>query len=289
MVKQAIYLVAAIVVLAINGCAKGDEWQEKMLDSSKKQTLYGMRYANGNDRYVLDVALPKNRTTNTPVVIFIHGGAWVAGDKGVFATDIQQYAEQGIACATLNYRFADDAKNIHHPDLPQDVMKAVEYIAGKSDLWKVSPTRFGLVGHSAGGHLSLSTAYSFDTNHRIKACASWAGPLNFLEPQQWAITWAPDIFKIYTGTALNTASDTLKYKEASPYWVVGSTSIPTLLVYGTADATVPYVIGTQMKAKLDSLGVPNSMTILNGADHVWTGNNLTTARSNTLEWFLQKL
>lgn len=213
----------------------------------------------------------------------------MAGDKSVFATDIQQYAEQGIACATLNYRYADDAKNVHHPDLPQDIMRAVEYIAGKSELWEVSPTRFGLVGHSAGGHLSLSATYSFDTNHRIKACASWAGPLNLLEPQQVAIAWAPDIFRIYTGTTLVSSADTIKYKQASPYYMAGSTSVPTLLVYGTADATVPYVIGTQMKARLDSLGVPNSMTSLNGADHVWTGDNLTTARNNTLGWFLQKL
>lgn len=283
------YAIIAVVLFTLTACTKGDEWQEKMLDAAKLQTLYGMHYADGNDRYVLDVALPKNRTTNTPVVIFIHGGAWVGGDKSVFATDIQQFAAQGIACATLNYRYAEDAKNVHHPDLPTDIMKAVDYIAGKSELWKVSPTRFGLVGHSAGGHLALSTTYSFDANNRIKACASWAGPLNLLEPQQWAIAWAPDIFKIYTGTALSTPADTLKYKEASPYWMVNSNSTPTLLVYGTADATVPYIIGTQMKQRLDSLGVENSMTILNGADHIWTGSNLTTARNNTLQWFLQKL
>lgn len=281
--------IIAIILFTLTACIKGDELQEKSLDATKQQTLYDMHYADGNDRYVLDVALPKNRTTSTPVVIFIHGGAWVAGDKSVFGTDIQQFAEQGIACATINYRYAEDAKNVHHPALPQDVIKAVEYIAGKSDLWKVSPTRFGLVGHSAGGHLSLSAAYSFDTNHRIKACASWAGPLDLLEPQQWAITWAPDIFKIYTGTALSTPADTLKYKEASPYWMVQSTSVPTLLVYGTADATVPYVIGTQMQHRLDSLGVENSLTSLNGADHIWSGSHLSTARNNTLQWFLQKL
>lgn len=278
-----------LLLLAIAGCGKTDDLQERSLDTAKQQTLYNMHYSTGSDRYVLDISLPKNRTINTPVVIFIHGGAWIAGDKSVFSTEIKKFAEAGIACATLNYRYASDAANVHHPALPQDIAMAIAYIASKSDLWKVSPNRFGLVGHSAGGHLALSTAYSFNLDGRIKACASWAGPLNLLDSTQNTITWAKDVFKTYVGTNLITPGDTLKYKEASPYWVANSTAVPTLLVYGSADATVPYVIGTQMKAKLDALGVPNSMTTLNGADHIWIDNNLTTARNTTLQWFQQKL
>ena len=84
--------------------------------------------------------------------------------------------------------------NIHHPDLPNDIKKAVDFIASKSDLWKVSNSRFGLVGHSAGGHLALITSYAFNDG-KIKACASWAGPLNFVDEDQLVISGATSIFK----------------------------------------------------------------------------------------------
>ncbi len=108
----------------------------------------------------MDIALPENRTTNTPLVILIHGGAWVLGDKSYFASDIQQFADAGIACATINYSFASNAKNIHHNEIVADIRKAVDFIASKSAELQISPDKFGLAGHSAGGHLALITSYT---------------------------------------------------------------------------------------------------------------------------------
>lgn len=45
MARYSMYILLAMAIIAISSCTKGDEWQEKMLDSSKQQTLYGMHYA----------------------------------------------------------------------------------------------------------------------------------------------------------------------------------------------------------------------------------------------------
>jgi acetyl esterase/lipase len=283
--KRFDFLLLLLVIPGVFSCKK---WQENQLDSVKKQTLYNVMYGP-HSRHKLDIALPADRTSQTPVVIFIHGGAWVAGDKGVFAQDIQDYADQGIACATINYRFADENKNIHHPELIADVRRAVDFIASQSDKWTVSDSRFGLVGHSAGGHLSLSTTYQLNGDGKIKACASWAGPVDLLDADQRAISIAPGLFNLYVGTSLNTAQDSLMYKNASPFWTVNTTSAPTLLVYASEDELVPYSNGLKMKTQLENLGIESQFTPLTGASHSWSGAYLQEARSTTLSWFQQKL
>jgi acetyl esterase/lipase len=287
---KSIFLISFLIGLTIlfSSCKKFEEIQESKLDARKKQILYNMSYGEHN-RNKLDIALPKNRTVNTPVVIFIHGGAWVAGDKNVFLTEIEQFALEGIACATINYRFASDLLNIHHPDLPEDIRKAVDYIASKSEKWQVSPSSFGLVGHSAGGHLSLITTYIFNNDNIIKACASWAGPVNFIDPAQLSINGAKDILKTYTGRVLNTPTDTMIYKEASPYWTATASSVPTYLIYATNDDLVPYSTAVSFEQQLNSLGVTNSFLTFQNEDHIWTGNNLTQARNRTLQWFKERL
>lgn len=281
------HLLPLVAIPLLSSCEKFEELQEKNLDPTQKQTLFNVSYGS-KSRHVLDIALPKNRNESTPVVIFIHGGAWVMGDKVVFEKEIQQFADAGIACASMDYRYASDITNIHHPDLQGDVNMAVDFIASKAALWNISPKRFGLVGHSAGGHLAMSAAYS-RSDGKIKACASWAGLTNLMDKDQLNITGAPAIIKTYVGASLSSSADSMKYKNASPYWSVTGYSVPTLLVHGTKDTGVPYSNAQRMQAKLNQLHVQHSLVTLNGAGHIWTGKNLQTARSTTLAWFQARL
>jgi acetyl esterase/lipase len=281
---------SALIVLSMFfiTCKKEEALQEDLLNPKYKTSLYDIRYGDHYRNY-FDIALPKNRTTNTPVVILIHGGAWVMGNKNYFAKDIQTFADAGIACVTMNYRYASDINAVHHPDLPLDIRKAIDFICSKADKWQVSTTRFGLAGHSAGAQLAMITSYLFNEDGKIKACASWAGPNNLIDDDQLKITGSEEVFKIYTGCALSSSEDTLKYKNASPYWMVNASSVPTLLVHGTEDPGVPYSNAVRMKEKLDQLGVPNSLVTMEGAYHIWTGEHLEEARRVTLDWFKARL
>lgn len=285
--KRLAITITTYAATLLTGCSKLEDYQEQQLNPAKQQTLYGMHYGSKN-RQVMDVCLPAQRNANTPVVILIHGGAWIMGDKGYFYNEMKQFADEGIACATINYRYASDVGNVHHPDLPNDVKAAVEYVASKAALWNVSDSRFGLGGHSAGGHLALITSYAFNDG-RIKACVSWCGPLDFTNADQLRITGSKEVFKTYLGRPLNSADDEAAYRDASPYWRVTSASVPTLLVHGTSDDGVPYSNAVLMHGKLDSLGVPNALHTFQNGEHIWTGNTLKEARKVTLQWFLQYL
>ncbi|OFY84551.1 MAG: hypothetical protein A3F72_14205 [Bacteroidetes bacterium RIFCSPLOWO2_12_FULL_35_15] len=283
-------MISAIIVISVFfiTCKKEESLQESLLNPNRKQTLIDMRYGESFRNY-FDIALPKNRTTNTPVVILIHGGAWVMGNKNYFAKDIQNFADEGIACVTLNYRYASDISAVHHPDLPLDIRKAIDFICSKSEKWQISTTRFGLAGHSAGGHIAMLTSYLYNEDGKIKACASWAGLTNLIDHDQLNITLSEQLFKIYTGCALNNSDDTLRYKAASPFWNLKNTSVPTLLIHGTEDPGVPYCNAERMKAKLDNLGVSNKLVTMQGAYHIWTGEHHEEARRETLDWFKERL
>ncbi len=281
----------ALILLCLIGvftsCKKLGQLQEKALDPNSKQTLYNIEYGD-HWRNKMDIALPKNRTVNTPVVIFIHGGAWVMGNKGVFLQEIDKFANAGFACATINYRYASDISSIHHPDLMLDIRKAIDFISTKSEDWLVASDNFGLVGQSAGGHLSMMAAYTYNSDHKIKACASWAGPVNFIDNEQLKITGSHEVFKIYVGKSLNNTDDTLSYKQCSPYWNT-VTAVPTLMIHGTKDIGVPYSNIVSFKNQLDGANIKNSFITFDDGGHLWIGDNLNKARNYTLDWFKQEL
>lgn len=286
--RKQMFILIAFTVLVFTSCSKFEALQEKKLDTGKQQTLWEIKYGS-HTRNTLDIALPANRTDSTPVVIFIHGGAWMFGDKSVHIPEIEKFAQAGIACATINYRFASEITGIHHPVLPNDVKAAVDFIASKASLWGISANRFGLVGQSAGGHLALLTSYTLNNDGRIKACASWAGVVNLLDDAQMAIAGAPIVSKTYVGCELKSYADTLRYREASPYFMVSSTSVPTFFLQGTNDIAVPYSSVVKMQQHLTELGVENRMKVFEGGGHLWFGSDLETARTLTIEWFKSKL
>lgn len=282
------FILVAFALSTFTSCSKFEALQEKKLDTGKQQTLWEIKYGS-HTRNTLDIALPANRSDSTPVVIFIHGGAWMFGDKSVHIPEMEKFVQQGIACAIINYRFASEITGIHHPALPNDVRAAVDFIASKAPLWGISPNRFGLVGQSAGGHLAMFTSYTLNNDGRIKACASWAGVANLLDDAQMAIPGEPIVSKTYVGCALKTYADTLRYREASPYYIVTSTSVPTFLLQGTKDIAVPYSSVVNLQQHLNELGVENQMKVFEGGGHLWFGNDLETARTLTIEWFKTKL
>jgi acetyl esterase/lipase len=275
-------IIIILTALAFCSCNRED-----ILDPAKSTTLYNVSYGSHN-RHKLDIVLPANRNSDTPVVIFIHGGAWVSGTKEVFLNEIKMFAGAGIACATMNYRYASGLFKVHHPALPEDIRLAVDYISSRADKWDISPSKFGLAGHSAGGHLSLITAYSFH-NGKIKAAASWAGPVDMTNPDQLSVGLSGEMFEVYMGTPLNSSSDSLKYRNASPYYAVNAQSVPTLLVYATQDEAVPYSNALMMEQKLTEMNNDFKLVTLTGATHIWTGSYLETARNETLQWFQLKL
>jgi acetyl esterase/lipase len=111
-----------------------------------------VRYVPGRDRQTLDVIAPEG-ARNAPVVLFVHGGAWMIGDKNLFGLYREAgrfLARHGVVAVLINYRLSPKVK---HPGHVEDVAGAYAWVRRHVADYGGDPDTIFLCGHSAGGHL----------------------------------------------------------------------------------------------------------------------------------------
>src|SRR6516164_2426591 len=116
------------------------------------EETHDIAYYDASPRQVLDVLRPKN-LDNRPVVLFVHGGAWMIGDKnplGLYRGFGRFLARHGIVAVMINHRLSPAVK---HPEHVKDVARAFAWTRRHIKEYGGDPDRIFLCGHSAGGHL----------------------------------------------------------------------------------------------------------------------------------------
>lgn len=162
----------------------------------------------------------------TPVVLMIHGGGWIGGDKSGYKYDaIRKFLDEGISVAVLNYRYITQAmeQGVEPPvkACVHDAARAVQTIRSKAKEWNVDSTRVGSTGKSAGGCTSLWLALhddiadpnSSDPVARESSrliCAAVEGAQTSLDPKELR-EWMPNA--IYGGHAFGFAAKGRSPKE----------------------------------------------------------------------------
>ena len=110
-------------------------------------------------RHRLDIHHPPSRPTMAPGLIFVHGGAFVQGDRNktpqIYSNVLQCFARRGVVGVNIGYRLADAAR---YPGASVDVGAAVAWVRDNADDLGVDPQRLFLMGHSAGGAHAASYA-----------------------------------------------------------------------------------------------------------------------------------
>ena len=100
-----------------------------------------------------------------PLVVYIHGGGWVNGDK-VGVGDLKELLDNGISVASINYRFTTQAQaaGIKPPvKWPlEDAARAIQFLRSKAGEWNIDKTRIAATGGSAGACSSLWLAFHDD-------------------------------------------------------------------------------------------------------------------------------
>jgi len=144
----------------------------------------------------------------TPLVVFIHGGSWVNGDKsGVGSVDVPRLLREGISVASINYRFVPQAQEAGiQPPVKwplEDAARAVQFLRSKAGEWNIDKTRVGAAGGSAGACSSLWLAFHDDLARLDGAdpiarestrlsCAAVIGAQTPLDPKQLR-AWMPNM------------------------------------------------------------------------------------------------
>ena len=236
-------------------------------------------YGSDGDQ-VFDLYLPANRTEDTKIMILVHGGGWISGDK-VDMNGFKDYMLENlsnIAIVNMNYRLAENTSEAY-PMQINDITSVVNHLKNNQNEYVISDD-IGFLGVSAGAHLSMLWSYAFDINGQTKMLCGIVGPTNFTDPAYRNST-DPELQAILNVFGGNTSTTYLE--EVSPYHQVTTSAPPTILFYGGQDPLVPITQGTAMRDKLENLGVIHDFTLYQNEGHGWVGLNLldTTIKLHT--------
>lgn len=259
----------------------------QVLDSSKKDLVL-RNVAYGNDtRNTMNIIIPKDSNQQTPFVLFIHGGAWIKGDKNEIFTIQQILATHTIASAAMNYRYASSM--LHYPELMSDVSSAVNYSVDHGKDWNIDTTTISLGGMSAGGHMALLYAYHYDSKNQISSVISLAGPtdvadVDFLDSATRA-KLVDGVNKMTGATYEPGKQVPSQFKDASPIQYVKN--VPTLIIHGTGDMVVPYAQAELLSDKLKQKSYMHDLMTIPNANHDLGLQNQATAKQvvdKVVEW-----
>src|SRR5436190_5806535 len=114
---------------------------------TKRSERFDLRYCNGSKRCKLDVIAPAGKK-NLPVVLVVHGGTWMFGDKNFFGLyrDFGRFlADKGMVAVLTNYRLSPGVK---HPEHVKDIARAFAWVRRNVGKYGGDPDRIILCGHS---------------------------------------------------------------------------------------------------------------------------------------------
>ncbi|EAZ81578.2 alpha/beta hydrolase [Algoriphagus machipongonensis] len=215
----------------------------------------------------MDVFLPAGRSeTETSLIIYIHGGAWISGDKSEFLEfkPVMENSFPEYAFISINYRLLNlSSGDGKFPDQENDVIEAIEYVLSKTKEWNISD-QIILAGASAGGHLALLHSYKHQEIGDIQAVFALFPPTDLSSLYDFNSVTKQGLEVLLSGTP---DSQTAAYMESSPIEYVSSNSIPTIFFHGTEDTVVPISQSDMLSNKLEIAGVPFYYESIPGEGH----------------------
>lgn len=235
---------------------------------------YGI--ANGQ-RLLLDVHQPTD-ANDAPVVLVIHGGGWIDGDKAADVPFIADFVDAGFVCFSINYRMAPQHP---WPACMEDVRTAHRWIAEHAPSYGGDPDRIAVAGYSAGGHLALHVAATAtEDDPPILAAVGFAPPTDMVIDNFRRGELSRSMKALLAKEEVDEQALLLLW-EISPINHLTPDAPPHILVHGTADPGVPYYLSVYLQQRLEDLGVPCELITLEGAGHhirEWPQTDPTYAR-----------
>ena len=278
MSKRIIVITVMVVLIAIiAGCTSMPE------PSQRKWT--DVAFADQSPTQKLDIYLPEKGRGPFPVIVSIHGGAFLGGDK-IAATPEMAGLERGFAIVRVNYRLYREAI---FPAAVHDVKAAIRFLKANADAYHLDAGRIAVWGESAGGYLASIVGTSAgiaeledlsmgnaEQDSSVSAVVDYYGPINFLS--------IDDEFEIsgIGGFKHNTPSSSESrflgapiteipglVKKANPETYISEDDPPFYIVHGSLDRTIPVQQSISFAETLSEvLGEENVvLKIIEGVDH----------------------
>lgn len=243
-----------------------------------------------HERNKLDLAVPKG-TGPFPLLVWIHGGGWEAGDKNGFGPFATQLA-RGYAVATINYRFS---KHAAFPAQIHDAKAAVRYLRANAKKYNIDAEKIGVGGSSAGGHLAALLGTSAGVKDlegdpaakpnasRVQAVFDLFGPTDLAKLSPPGAPENP-VTRLLGG---DTGAKKLLAELGTPQKHIAKDNPPFLIMHGDSDKLVPIQQSEELHAALKTAGVQSEFVVVKGAGHGGPGF-ATKENLDKLNRFLDK-
>lgn len=252
--------------------------------------------ANGHERHKLDFyRYGSEGQSYRPTLIWIHGGAWIAGDKKKIDPIAFRIAGLGgYNLVSINYRFADD-NSAPWPEIVYDVNAAIRWTKLNSKKLGIDPDKLIIAGESAGAHLAAMAAFGSDSQEMrgdkntgpstdVRAAVLFYGPYNMSslvvqknsairsgmceEPQ-----YSSPILELLdcpetTNEKYNIDTCDLKMvRTADPCAYIDKSDPPAYVAHGEQDCIVPWGQSKALHDELEDVGVHNVFVSVKGGEH----------------------
>jgi acetyl esterase/lipase len=230
-----------------------------------------------NPRQTLDLYLPKARKDDKqlPVVVFIHGGAWQAGDKRGGYRMIASLVESGnYIGVSVGYRLTGEAI---WPAQIHDCKAAIRWLRANAEKYKLDPNKIGVTGTSAGGHLVAMLGTTGDVpelegtlgdhlneSSRVQCVVDQFGPTDLLAMGGSHNNPNSPESRLVGGAVQEMQKVA---REASATTHVSPDAPPFLLIHGTNDRTVPFNQSELLHDALKKAGVESTLVPVEGGGH----------------------
>jgi acetyl esterase/lipase len=266
-----------------------------------------------NDK-TLDIYYPTVDTEKSPVVFFVHGGAWMGGVKESINFNrinraVDSLREKGYTLISPQYTLARDG-NSPFPDCITDLYRALSWTYKNADSLKLDMDRTGVIGESAGAHIAMMIAFADpaafefdDTLPQIDYVVDIYGPTDL-----WSLYHSQSVDSLIVLTGQLPASlrgsfdvpqrlfgfdpeaDSLRTKaftdRYSPIAHVQASAPPVLMIHGNKDIVVPVEQSLELKRVLDSLHATSKLHVLEGVNHGFIG--ASEAQRDSIEQYIFK-
>jgi acetyl esterase/lipase len=261
-------------------------------------THEALEYASpGGEPLLMDLRVPGGAGPH-PVILYLHSGAWITGDR--FGGPAIRQASRGYAVASIDYRLAPE-----HiwPAQIEDAKAAVRWLRANAARFHLDPSRIGVFGASAGGHIGAILGTSGGVaalegvelgnaqfSSRVKVVVDLYGPTDLLQIEAQKLPCIP-----LDGNAPNMPPSLLmgcpiqecreKTRTANPITYVTPDDPPFLILHGMLDCLVPYKQSVILHEALEAQGVSSRLVLIPRGQH--GGGAFGTAESmSTVDEFL---
>ncbi|MCR4921101.1 MAG: alpha/beta hydrolase [Bacteroidaceae bacterium] len=245
-----------------------DEYGQRFTD-----VMYGSREHNKYDLYLPNDAALQD---SLALILYVHGGSWLGGDKNMHDSDCYAWLKRGYATATMNYSLLNE-DGVSIPTMLDEIDSCIQHIEGFAAGKGVRIRQMAIGGTSAGGHLAMM--YAYGRSHRL--------PLRFA-----TIKVGPSDLRIlfpYDGNAKNEEVEKFAFSCTGQHWdapaltpelldsiklqaspiayLNDSTALPSIFAYGGTDGLVKSDNYRALQAQYDSLGRPYDLIVFPNSGH----------------------